>query len=171
MSIHRYAVAVFLFSMLLAGCSGGGSSPGPAAATPTPTPKPTATPTPVPTSPVTINVSSSTNTHAYQIVLQQTGSAVLTQNGYTSPATTVSATDSAKFFSDLNANYPIVDVETEPNCVKPASFATTTILTYNGYKSGDISCPPSTTSPAQTLYTDEETIQTDLANAGVDHDH
>jgi hypothetical protein len=168
MLLHRLVVAAFALSALLAGCSGGGVG---APSTDAPTAKPTAAPTatPVPTSPPTagpveIAVSASTNSSAYTILLQLDDSAAYTQSGGQPEMTTVPAADATQFFNDLNANAPISNVQTENGCVKPVSFGTTTILTYEGSPSGDISCPPEPppVSPAQTLWTDAQAIEHDV---------
>jgi hypothetical protein len=185
MAINRSVIVAFGISLLFSGCSGVGgggqnTAPNPTStptaapttsptvaptAVPTPTPAvtPTAIPTvtPVPTGPVSAIVSSSTNVHSYTILLQQNASATLTQNGYTGTAT-IPATDSARYFEDLNAYSPLADVATLPTCAKSASYGTRTMLTYAGSTSGDVSCPPSTTAPAGILYDDEQAVEADL---------
>jgi hypothetical protein len=116
---------------------------------------------------VLISVSASTNTSAYAILLQGSDSATYTQSGGQAQPATVTAADATQFFNDLNANTPVSSVQTVPNCVKSASFGTTTTLTYEGSTSGDISCPPEPppVSPAQTLWTDAQTIEMDVQNS------
>jgi hypothetical protein len=165
--LFRGAAVVMLLAASLVACSGGGGSPSPGTRvtlqTPTPSPNPTQSPTPAPSgSGVTIAVSESSNTQAYTIVLQTNASATYTLGGANPQSTTVPTADAAQFFSDLNANVPLSNVQTGAACVKSASFGTTTILTYEGSSSGDVSCPPSTTSPAQTLWNDARTIETDI---------
>lgn len=152
-----------LACLISTACSGGGSSGGDT--TPKPTATPTASPTPASTAPATISVSSSTNTAAYTIVLQTSGSAVATQNGV-STSGTVTSSVTAQFFADLAQNSPIDNVQTNNGCTKSASYGTTTQLTYMGYTTGDISCPPTATSPAQTLYTDAENVEKQLGFNG-----
>jgi hypothetical protein len=74
----------------------------------------------------------------------------------------VPSADAAQFFTDLNANVPLSNVQTLASCEKSSSFGTTTMLTYDSSTSGDVSCPPSTTSPAQTLWNDARTIESDV---------
>jgi hypothetical protein len=153
---------------MLTACGGGGTPGTTATATPSsaptvaPTPSPTPVPTPASTAPATISVSASTNTHAYTIVLQTTGSAVVTQNNVTTSNKTVPLSVTDQFFNDLAANSPIDDVQTDNGCTKSASYGTTTMITYMGYTTGDVSCPPTSTSPAQTLYTDAENVESYL---------
>jgi len=88
--------------------------------------------------------------------------ATFTQNGY-SQTVPVSSTDASTFFTDLNANTPVSGVQTQPSCNKSSSFGTTTTLVYMASTSGDVSCPPSAQSPAQTLYTDANKIEGDVS--------
>jgi hypothetical protein len=84
----------------------------------------------------------------------------VTQGSYTG-TTTISTSDTAKFFSDLNANVPVSNIVTT-TCPKSASFGTVTMLTYEGATTGDISCYSSSGSPQATLYQDEQTIVDDI---------
>jgi len=160
--LFRSAAIVMLFAASLVACSGGSSS-NPVTHVTAPTPSPTPSPTPAPSgSGVTIAVSASTNTQAYTIVLQTNASAAYTLSGGSPQTSTVPSADAAQFFTDLNANVPLSNVQTNGGCAKSASFGTTTILTYEGSSTGDVSCPPSTTSPAQTLWNDARTIESDV---------
>jgi hypothetical protein len=101
--------------------------------------------------------------NAYSIVLQQNATAFFSQNGYTA-TTTVPTADANTFFSDLNANVPMSKVVTDNGCTKSSSYGTVTTLTYEGTMSGDVSCPPSPSSPAETLYHDATKIEQDVRN-------
>jgi hypothetical protein len=173
-TLQRTAVQVVFSSALLAACSGGGGGGAPApdppghdpTATPTATPASSPGPCPAP-SPTGANaalvaVSASTNAHAFAIVLQNNGSACLSQDGIYAMAT-ASGLDSAQFFSDLNANSPLANVATDAGCPKSVSFGTTTELTYEGSTSGDVSCAPSPASPAASLYNDTLKIENDIS--------
>jgi hypothetical protein len=171
MPSNRAVVVVFAFLALCAACSGGGGSgTQPAAPTSTRTPTPAPTATPAPTGPVTAAVSSSTNVHGYAILLQQNAKARLTQDGYVQ-TTTIPTADAAQFFKDLDAYSPIKDIATVNNCLKSASYGTTMTLTYAGSTSGDVSCPPSSTSPAEVLYGDEQQVEKDMRANGFTFDH
>jgi hypothetical protein len=57
---------------------------------------------------------------------------------------------------------PMNTVLTADGCTKSASYGTSTTITYLSSTSGDVSCPPTSTSPAQTLYTDTQNIENQL---------
>jgi hypothetical protein len=99
-----------------------------------------------------------------------TDSAVITNSGSTiamvhgpsaspSPAKsfTVSASIAKQFFTDLAAARQAKTV-TEP-CMKSASFGSSTYVTWKGWRSGDLSCPPSDAS-GKSLVNDVEEIRT-----------
>jgi len=161
--LFRSAV-VMLFGASLVACSGGSTTPVTHVTSPTPSPSPMQSPTPAPSGGgVTIAVSASTNTQAYTIVLETNAGATYTVSGGSPQTSTVPSADAAQFFSDLNANAPMSNVQTVANCAKSASFGTKTILTYEGSSTGDVSCPPMTaTSPALTLWTDARKIESDV---------
>ncbi len=154
----RIALVGLLFTALAACSGGGGGGGGTPAPTPTPTPSPTPTPTP---SPITISNSGATNVAAYTIVVNYSDSVVVTRSGNTSNAT-VSAASVTQLFNDVILYAPMNKVLTADGCTKSASYGTATTITYLGSMSGDVSCPPTTTSPAQTLYTDTQNIENQL---------
>lgn len=92
--------------------------------------------------------SGSTNTAGYRIALSSDGSAsVTTQNRDGAPAGktksfSVPASTVARFFSDLatarKEKAPLVP------CMKSASFGTSTHVTWQGWVSPDLDCPPAT---------------------------
>jgi len=140
---------------MLAACTGGGGAP---IAAPTPTPLP-----------ATFNTSGSTNTTPFTFVIHFDGSVNITgwepTGGQISAVAPLGFTN--KLYSDILANLPVSNIPTSSSvlqpgsspgsCAKPASFATTVLLTYDGLTSGDISCPAS---PAATqLYLDYAALE------------
>ncbi len=163
-------------AIFLAACSGGGGgTPGPSATTAptaTPTASPSPSPAPCPTSTntgsgVLICQSSATNVKGYYVLLQTSGAAMVSLDGSPTTSATASASYTAQLFSDLNANTPVVDVTTYGPCTKSASFGTSTTVTYEGYTTGDISCPaPSSPAPVTTIYTDVQNVESSLGLTG-----
>jgi len=164
-----------LSALFLAACSGGGGGGG-GTTTPTPTATPTASPSPAPcptndntSSAVLICQSSATNVKGFSVLLQTSGSATITftgEDGSTSSGT-ASASSTSQLFSDLNANTPVVNIQTYGPCTKSASFGTSTTVTYQGYTTGDISCPaPSSPAPVTTIYTDVQNVESSLGLSG-----
>ena len=86
------------------------------------------------------------------------GNATIAQDG-TTRAATVTTAETTQFFNDVIANSPLLNVATNDECTKSASYGSITTLTYLGSTSHDISCPPSPTSAAQTLYNDVVNIE------------
>lgn len=94
----------------------------------------------------TISNSGSTNTAAFTISVASDGNSSVTMTSRAGApqggprSFTVPADLSQKFFADLaaakNANYAPVP------CMKSASFGTTTRVTWQGWTSFDVSCPP-----------------------------
>jgi hypothetical protein len=89
--------------------------------------------------------SGSTNSIGYKIQVWSDGSAAITtQNGSNSPAAaktfTVSAATTSRFFADLAAARKD-DAKSVP-CMKSASFGTSTHVTWQGWVSPDLDCPP-----------------------------
>ena len=90
--------------------------------------------------------SGSTNTIGYRIEVQSDGTATVAvqQNRTATPgpakAFNVPAATAKKFFDDLAAarkgNAAMVP------CMKSASFGSTITVTWQGWKSGDLTCPP-----------------------------
>jgi hypothetical protein len=169
MLLRSGLVSFGFFALFLAACSGGGGGGG-TSPSPTATPTPTASPTPAPCptstttgSGVLICKSASTNTQGYYILLQTTGAASITESGNTTSGT-ASSSATSQLFGDLNANTPVVDIKTYAPCTKSASFGTTTTVTYEGYTTGDISCPSGNASPAPVdmIYSDVENVESSL---------
>jgi hypothetical protein len=90
--------------------------------------------------------SGSTNSYGYSIQVWSDGKASVTlkENGgaavSTPKAFTVPATTAARFFSDLAAARK-GNATTVP-CMKPVSFGTSTHVTWQGWTSPDLTCPP-----------------------------
>jgi hypothetical protein len=91
--------------------------------------------------------SGSTNSYGYTIVVSPDGKGSITmQAGGGSTQTTtpkpfsVSATAAARFFSDLAAARKAKT--TTAACMKSASFGTSVHVTWQGWKSPDLTCPP-----------------------------
>jgi len=91
--------------------------------------------------------SGSTNTLGYRIEVRSDGSATvaMVHGPSASPSTaksfTVSAGIAKQFFADLAAARQAKTV-TEP-CMKSASFGSSTYVTWQGWRSPDLTCPPS----------------------------
>lgn len=91
--------------------------------------------------------SGSTNTLGYRIEVRSDGSATVEMvhaaTASPSPAKsfTVSSSITKQFFADLAAARQAKTV-TEP-CMKSASFGSSTYVTWQGWRSGDLTCPPS----------------------------
>ncbi|MGC1985037.1 MAG: hypothetical protein WA668_06565, partial [Candidatus Cybelea sp.] len=96
-----------------------------------------------------IENSGSTNTLGYRIEVRSDGSATLAMvhgpsaSASPSPAKpfTVSSGIAKQFFADLAAARQSKTV-TEP-CMKSASFGSATYVTWQGWRSSDLTCPPS----------------------------
>jgi hypothetical protein len=89
--------------------------------------------------------SGSTNTMGYSIQVSSDGKASVTMQNRGSSASaakafTVSAETSKRFFADL-ASARKGNVATVP-CMKSASFGTSTHISWQGWVSPDLSCPP-----------------------------
>ncbi|HEV3091580.1 MAG TPA: hypothetical protein VGX91_09110 [Candidatus Cybelea sp.] len=91
--------------------------------------------------------SGSTNTLGYRIEVSADGAASISMQGRSTTASpgpakafTVSADTVKKFFADLAAARS-GNVATVP-CMKSASFGTTLHVTWQGWTSPDLSCPP-----------------------------
>jgi hypothetical protein len=89
--------------------------------------------------------SGSTNTSGYRIVVQSDGSAAISvqqvAKQYSTPkAFAVSKETATRFFADLAAARK-GNATTVP-CMKSASFGTTLHVTWQGWTSPDLSCPP-----------------------------
>ncbi len=89
--------------------------------------------------------SGSTNSYGYSIVVWSDGNATATLQVRgaapgTSKAFTIPAATAARFFSDLAAARK-GNATTGP-CMKSASFGTSTHITWQGWVSPDLSCPP-----------------------------
>lgn len=91
--------------------------------------------------------SGSTNTLGYRIEVWSDGSATVSMlhgpSASPSPAKsfTVSTTTANQFFTNLAAARK-ANAVTEP-CMKSASFGSTTYVTWQGWRSPDLTCPPS----------------------------
>jgi hypothetical protein len=90
--------------------------------------------------------SGSTNTLGYKIEVWSDGTAVITPQNRLGTAQaapksfTVPAATASRFFADLRAARK-GNATGEP-CVKSASFGTTTHVTWHGWTSPDLDCPP-----------------------------
>jgi hypothetical protein len=94
-----------------------------------------------------ITNSGSTNTSGYRIEVRSDGSATVAMvhgpSASPSPAKsfTVPPGIAKQFFTDLAAAHQAKTV-TEP-CMKSASFGSSTYVTWQGWRSPDLTCPPS----------------------------
>jgi hypothetical protein len=89
--------------------------------------------------------SGSTNTSGYTIVVQSDGSATVTVQQSATQSTapksfTLPQATATRFFTDLAAA-KTGNAVTVP-CMKSASFGTTLRITWQGWTSPDLSCPP-----------------------------
>jgi hypothetical protein len=107
---------------------------------------PAAMSSPVATPPgaATIVNSGSTNTAAYTLVIAPDGSATLAQDGAAQPEV-VAAPQARWLFEKLHEAEP-VDSLGSGHCMKSASFGTSTVVTWNGRSSSDLSCDDNPTS-------------------------
>jgi hypothetical protein len=109
-----------------------------------------------------IENSGSTNTLGYRIEVRSDGSATLAMvhgpSASPSPAKsfTVSSSIAKQFFADLAAARQAKTV-TEP-CMKSASFGSSTYVTWQGWRSSDLTCPPSDAT-GKSLVNDVEEIR------------
>jgi hypothetical protein len=90
--------------------------------------------------------SGSTNSYGYSIAVWSDGNATVTLQvrgaaAGTTKAFTISAATAAHFFADLAAARK--GSATTAPCMKSASFGTSTHITWQGWVSPDLSCPPS----------------------------
>lgn len=99
-----------------------------------------------PTDTATIVDSGSTNSYGYSISVSSNGKAAATlqEKGGAAAgkpkAFTVPSSTAARFFADLAAARR-GDAQSVP-CIKSASFGTTVHITWQGWVSPDLSCPP-----------------------------
>ncbi len=105
--------------------------------------------------------SGSTNSYGYRIEVSSDGKASVTlQRGGTASSTpkpfTVAAATASKFFTDLAAAKK-GNVATVP-CMKSASFGSSIHVTWQGWKSPDLTCPPKD-SLGDALISDVEAIR------------
>jgi hypothetical protein len=104
--------------------------------------------------------SGSTNAVGYKIQVWSDGTAAITtQNGANSPAAknfTISAAAASRFFADLAAARK--DGAKSAACMKSASFGTSTHVTWQGWISPDLDCPPKNSLGAA-LVQDVQTIR------------
>ncbi len=104
-----------------------------------------------------IAVSGSTNTLGYTISVASDGSATMTVAGRPSAKKfNVDAATTARFFADLSAARKGKAVSVP--CMKSASFGTTTRVTWQGWVSPDLDCPPKD-DLGSALVTDVEAIR------------
>jgi hypothetical protein len=100
----------------------------------------------VPPDSATIVDSGSTNTSGYRIVVRSDGSAAASlqqlrsSQSSTPKPFTISKAVASRFFADLAAARK-GNATTVP-CMKSASFGTTLRITWQGWTSPDLSCPP-----------------------------
>lgn len=106
--------------------------------------------------------SGSTNTLGYEIKLWSNGKAQITMNGGAPRAFRIDDDLASRFFSNLAAARANPGVS--GHCMKSASFGTSTNVTWHGWSSFDLQCPP--LSPAMMLLnTDVRQVQ---ATANID---
>ena len=109
-----------------------------------------------------ITNSGSTNTLGYRIEVRADGAATVAMvhgpNASPSPAKsfTVSPAVAKQFFTDLAAARQAKTL-TEP-CMKSASFGSSTYVTWQGWRSPDLTCPPSDAT-GKSLVNDVEEIR------------
>ena len=87
----------------------------------------------------TVEVSGSTNSLPYRIMILTDGSATMSIKGGSTKNFKPGSVD-AKTLKTLLQNVGDVSQLTSQPCAKPVSFATVTLITYNGKTSQDISC-------------------------------
>jgi len=97
----------------------------------------------------------STNSSCFRILVSPTGQAHFVQ-GNQSGKGRIPRRLTSKFFQDLSAAEPLSKLPTEPNCMKSASFGTSTFIRLRGEQSPDISCMNN--AKAKALVTDVEKI-------------
>ena len=97
------------------------------------------TPEPGPDLLATVEVSGSTNSLPYSIMIFTDGSATMSIKGGSTKKFKPGSVD-AKTLRTLLQNVGDVSQLTSQPCAKPVSFATVTLITYNGKTSQDISC-------------------------------
>ncbi len=97
------------------------------------------TPEPGPDLLATVEVSGSTNSLPYSIMIFTDGSAAMSIKGGSTKKFKPGSVD-AKTLRTLLQNVGDVSQLTSQPCAKPVSFATVTLITYNGKTSQDISC-------------------------------
>lgn len=111
-----------------------------------------------------ITVSGSTNTQPYTISVSSDGSAtVMVAGASTAKHVTVPAAATARFFADLQAARK-GNAASVP-CMKSVSFGTTTHVTWQGWVSPDLDCPPKD-DLGSALVADVEAIRTAAGMTG-----
>jgi hypothetical protein len=115
-----------------------------------------------PSETATIVNSGSTNSYGYAIRITSEGKGTVTLQGHGAAAAgapkafTVSASTAARFFADLAAARK--GNMTAAPCMKSASFGTSMHITWQGWVSPDLSCPP-TEALGKALVTDVDAIR------------
>lgn len=110
----------------------------------------------------TIENSRSTNTAPYTIKVWSNGHAVLIRQGSADKPFAIDASLALQFLDQAKGARN--DPGTPQHCMKSASFGTTTTVTYHGWQSPDLQCPPFSNAVSM-LATTVRTIQT-AANVG-----
>lgn len=82
----------------------------------------------------------STNTIGYTIAVRPDGTGSLTMQHGTAKSLHLSGEMVKKFFTDLAAAQHSTAATT--GCIKSASFGSSTHVTWHGWTSGDLECPP-----------------------------
>ena len=104
----------------------------------------------------TIVTSGSTNTAGYTLKVRSNGAGEMTVENNPAKPFTIDPTVAKKFLADAKAAR--ANPGTPQQCMKSASFGTTTHVTWHDYTSGDLQCPPFSTDVA-TLANDVSAIR------------
>lgn len=110
----------------------------------------------------TIDNSRSTNTAGYTIKVWSDGHAILIRQGSADKSFTIDASLAKQFLDQAKAARS--SPGTPQHCMKSASFGTTTTVTWHGWTSPDLQCPPFSNAVSMLAVT-VRTIQT-AANVG-----
>lgn len=103
-----------------------------------------------------ITNSGSTNTLGYTIRVWSNGGADITMRGATPRAFNLDDDLAGRFFTDVKAARD--NPGSPSHCMKSASFGTSTSVTWHGWSSADLQCPPMT-APMNALAQDVRLIQ------------
>jgi len=122
----------------------------------------------VPTNAIVIINSGSTNTIGYRIIVATNGEARFA-SGEGLGSTMLPRELFAKLKYDVVMAQPLSHVRARPDCMKPASFGSTTTIALADERSEDLSCPAS--QKGEALKHDVELVADFLHVRGVPHGH